>query len=230
MKSRLFKNSIRMIAITAILSSCTLDNYDGPDASISGGIYDVETKELLPQDIVQGSVIEYTEHGYENPQLQTMVFKVDGTYTNNLMFSGTYTIAPVRGNFVTAEAEEIEVSGKTKKDFFVQPYIRIKNCNIQKEGDKIVATFNLEQTTNDPIKKIGLYAHEGEQVGEYLRQAFVEQNINALADPSIQYKLEINLASTPALKAGKQYYFRVGALTNVAERKSNYVTAVRIGL
>ena len=59
---------IALLAGALLATSCELDNYDGPDASISGGIYDVQTGELIPQDIIQGSVIEYTEDGYGNPQ------------------------------------------------------------------------------------------------------------------------------------------------------------------
>src|SRR5690554_4274096 len=118
-----------------VLGSCELDqldNYDGPNATISGGIYDYQTGELVEQDIINGMQIEYVEHGFDNPQTQYMVVKNDGTYRNNLMFSGTYTIQPVRGNFVPVEAQEIEVSGDTRHDFEVQPYIRVRNVEIQK--------------------------------------------------------------------------------------------------
>lgn len=59
-----------------VLVSCELDNYEGPDSSVSGGIYDSETNRLVEQDIINGAQIEYMEHGFENPELQYMVVKI----------------------------------------------------------------------------------------------------------------------------------------------------------
>lgn len=209
--------------------SCGLDNYAGPDSSISGGIYDADTKELVPQDIVSGTIIEYVEDGYENPEIQSMVVQVDGTYRNDLMFANKYSIEPVRGNFIPVDAEEIRVKGNTIHNFTVRPYIRIKNAKIEKRGNKIVATFNLEQTTNDKVKKIGLYAHPEPAVGEFLRQVAVEKTLDVVTQADTLYTLEIDLeANSNTLKSGQPYYFRIGALVNVAEKKSNYIGAVRI--
>ncbi len=211
------------------LASCELDNYEGPDAKIHGGLYDIETNELVPQDIISGTVIEYIEHGYSNPQLQTMIVKTDGTYRNDLMFSNTYTIRPVRGNFVPIDEQEVKVKGDTQLDFKVKPYIRIKNLKIEKVGTKVVATFTLQQTTTDKVKKIGLYAHREPSVGEQRRSAVAEKTINEVTDSATQYTLEIDLpANSSSLVPGQQYYFRVGALIDVAESKPNYETAIRI--
>ena len=39
-------------------------------------------------------------------------------------------------------------------DFEVQPYIRVKDANIVKNGDKITATFKLQQTVTNKVKAI----------------------------------------------------------------------------
>ena len=44
------------------LLSCSLDNFDAPDAAISGGFYDDVTGELILQDIVNGTKIKYEEY------------------------------------------------------------------------------------------------------------------------------------------------------------------------
>lgn len=223
------KGYLWLFASMLICYSCELDNYDGPDSSISGGIYDVDTKELVPQDIVSGTIIEYIEDGYENPEIQSMVVQVDGTYRNDLMFANKYSIEPVRGNFVPVGSQEIKVKGHTVLNFTVQPYIRIKNAKIEKQGNKIVATFNLEQTTEDKVKKIGLYVHPEPAVGEFLRQVAVEKTLDAVTQADTLYTLEIDIdANSSTLKTGQSYYFRIGALVNVAEKKSNYIEAIRI--
>lgn len=223
------KGYLWLFASMLICYSCELDNYDGPDSSISGGIYDVDTKELVPQDIVSGTIIEYIEDGYENPEIQSMVVQVDGTYRNDLMFANKYSIEPVRGNFVPVGSQEIKVKGNTVLNFTVQPYIRIKNAKIEKQGNKIVATFNLEQTTEDKVKKIGLYVHPEPAVGEFLRQVAIEKTLDAVTQADTLYTLEIDIdANSSTLKTGQSYYFRIGALVNVAEKKSNYTEAIRI--
>lgn len=225
--------SIALISLF-LLGSCELnelDNYEGPNASINGGIYDRETGELIQQDIINGMQIEYTEHGFANPQVQYMVVKNDGSYRNNLMFSGTYTIQPVRGNFVPVEREEIVVEGNMVKNFQVQPYIRVRNVIIEKQDNKIVATFNLDQTVTNNVSRIGLFAHEEHNVGAALNLVASVVDINAVTNDVTQYRLEINLdAHSGALPSGKQYYFRAGALIDAPEAKYNYAPPVRIGL
>ena len=44
---------------------------------------DIETGELVEQDIIDGAQIEFIEHGFENPETQYMVIKNNGTYRNN---------------------------------------------------------------------------------------------------------------------------------------------------
>lgn len=200
-----------------------LDNYPGPDAKIHGGIYDALTGELIEQDIIRGTQIEYIEKGWDNPEIQYMIFKTDGTFRNNMMFSGDYTIKPVRGNFVPVEAKDITVNDETEINFNVQPYIRIKNATIEQDNERIIASFNLEQTVPNKIVKIGLFAHPEKNVGEPLHAVATQLNMNADADPERRYRLEIELpANTDKLKKGVTYYFRIGALIDAPEAKFNY--------
>ena len=231
---KIFRLYIAIFSSLAFLSSCELnelDNYPAPNATISGGIYDKDTKELVEQDIIRGSQIEYVEQGFTNPENQYMVIKNDGTFQNKLMFANTYTMQLVRGNFVNVEKQEVVVSGDTKLDFQVQPYIRIKNASIVKQGNKVVATFNIEQTVGNNVSRIGLFAHQEPNVGDPLHFVAVRRDINAVTNAATLYTLEIDLqANQGSLKAGKAYYFRIGALINAQEAKFNYAPAIRITL
>ncbi len=217
-----------------LMTGCELekiDNYDGPNASIYGGIYDIETNELIQQDIIRGSGIEYIENHYQNPETQYMVIKNDGTFRNNMMFANTYTIWPVRGNFVDIPKRGIEVKGVTKIDFHVLPYIRIKNAKIEKIGNKVIATFNLKQNVANNVKKIGLFAHPEPNVGEPLNIVSTQLPLDMVAYETTTYTLQINLAENSGkLIPGQQYYFRIGALIDASEAKFNYVAAIRITL
>jgi len=218
-----------LLVLTVI--ACKIDNYPAPDAQLYGTFLDAETNEPVEQDIIRGSTIEFIEHGYASQTKQVMIVKNDGTYRNNLIFANTYTITPVRGNFVPTEPQEVTVKGETQLDFKVQPYIRVKDVKIEKVGTKVVATFKLQQTVINKVKKIGLYAHPEPAVGEPIRTVLADQEINTVSDPNKIYQLEIDVPSNSSnLKTGNQYFFRVGALIDAPESKFNYAKAVRLTL
>ncbi|HMF73881.1 MAG TPA: DUF3823 domain-containing protein, partial [Flavitalea sp.] len=93
---------IFLIAVVA-LSSCKKDNYDGPTAGLAGKFIDSKTGEAVQQDIIRGTQIEMIEHGYDPVSPQYLIVKNDGTYENSLLFANTYTVRPVRGNFIAVD-------------------------------------------------------------------------------------------------------------------------------
>lgn len=213
------------------LASCKKDNYDAPNAGLSGKFIDEATNELVPMDIIRGTRIEFIEHGYANPQSQYMILKVDGTYANTLMFANKYTIKISEPNFIPIPDQEIDINGQTTLDFKVTPYIRVKDVSIVKNGTKVVATFKLQQNVINNVQKIGLYAHSDSRVGEPMRLVSTEQDINAVTDPNHVYTLEIDLPSySNQLKPGNNYYFRVGALIAIGGSKFNYAAAVKLAI
>ncbi|MCE7060735.1 DUF3823 domain-containing protein [Dyadobacter sp. CY343] len=222
---------LHLFFLLLLLTGCSIDNYPAPDAQLFGTILDAETNEPVEQDIIRGSAIEYIEHGYESQTKQLMIFKNDGSYRNNLVFSNTYSIAPVRGNFVPVTPQDVQVNGATQLDLKVQPYIRVKDVKIEKVGTKVVASFKLQQTVINNVRKIGLYAHPEPTVGEPMRTALAEQEINAASDPNKTYRIELDqAANSNVLKTGSQYFFRVGAIIDAPESKFNYAKAVRLAL
>jgi len=219
------------LCFAVVVSACEVDNYPGPNAGLSGKFIDSDTEELIQQDINSGSVVEIREHGYDPVTPQYLRVKNDGTYSNTLLFANTYTIQPVRGNFIAVAPQDLEIKGQTTLDFRVIPYIRIKDASIVKNGTKIIATFRVEQNVTNNVRKIGLYAHADPHVGEPLRLVAAENNINSVTDPNQVYTLEIDLPSNSTqLVPGRDYFFRVGALIDVSEAKLNYASAARIGI
>ncbi|SEW36743.1 DUF3823 domain-containing protein [Chitinophaga arvensicola] len=218
-------------ALALGMTSCEKDNYDGPTAGLSGRFVDVKTKELIEQDIILGTTIEIIEHGYASRTPQALIVKTDGTYANTMLFANTYTVTPVRGNFLPVDSQVVDIKGQTTLDFSVTPYIRVQDVSIVKSGTKVVATFKLEQNVINNVKKIGLYAHSDARVGEPMRLVASEINLNAPSDPTHVYTLEIDLAANSnTLKPGNKYYFRVGALIDAGEAKPNYRPAVRLDI
>ena len=218
--------------VAGVLStaSCELDNYPGPDAQIYGEVRDAETGELIQQDLSGGSIIRYIEHGYENPDQQSMNFKVDGTYRNNMMFSGTYDFYFEESNFQIQERlTDYKIKkGENRLDFEVIPYIRITDVSITRNGDKIVASFKVTPTVDNNVRQIGLFGHPDFIVGNQYALDRVTRDINeSFNGQTREYTLELG---TGAFSSGEPCYFRVGAIIDVANSKYNYAPAVTIDL
>lgn len=67
------------------LTSCEIDNYEGPDASIHGSILDEQTGELVGSDMENGNAIKVREHGFTNATDQTWYITNTGEYRNNMV-------------------------------------------------------------------------------------------------------------------------------------------------
>ena len=213
-------------------SSCELDNYSGPTGSISGALIDSETGEQVQGDIISGTQIEYMELGYDtvNPPIQRMVVKVDGSYRNDLIFEGEYTLLPLtRGNFVPqTDTLPLTIGSATVHNFQVQPYIRIKDASITIEGTKITATFKLEQTVENKVKSYGLWGHSSPYVGEPLQFGKKTKTLNKVTDPENEYTLVMDVRTDKDFVKGKSYYFRIGAIISADEAEFNYAPAVKL--
>lgn len=220
-----------VVAFTAFaLTACSLfeiDNYDGSNASFNGGIRDIKTGELVETDIQNGSRLQLQEIGYPTGLLTRVVMQ-NGQFRDDMFFAGFYSIDFNACNFYPFKIEEIEVKkGNNTVDFEVTPYIRVQNVNIKKEGNTIVATFNLEAGKDEVrLSNVQLYAHTdiyvGDQITTYtpggsgFRQSFSPVKV---IDPSETYMLTIDLANevnANYFKYDRNYYFRVGAMASVS--------------
>ena len=223
--------SIVIIGMVLLFSSCELDNYERPNAQLSGKIIDSETGELIQSDIINGTTIKITEHGYDPVTSQYLKVKNDGTYANTMLFANTYTVQPDKRNFLQIDAQEVEIGKDTKLDFMVTPYIRVKDVSIAQEGNNIIAEFRLQPLTQDPVSKIGLYAFTEPIVGEPVRSVATEMKLNRLVDDNETFKIGINaVRNATFLKSGKKYFFRVGAVTSAAGILFNYAPTEQIEL
>ncbi len=219
---------IYTLGISCSMMACTLDNYDAPASAIYGSFIDKETGELVEQDIIRGTQIEYQEGRFTTNQY--MVVKPDGSYRNNQMFNGVYRITPVRGNFEPLETQLVDIKGDTKLDFEVIPFLRILNVSIFKNGDKIKAMFKVQQTGYDNVLKIGLYAGADKTAGATVNQSAVEIPVGATVSADQYFTIEMDITNNNRLKKGFTYYFRVGAVIDAPEAKFNYAPAVELTL
>lgn len=220
-----------MPAILAIsAASCTLDNYDMPDSSLTGKFVDKATGEPIQCDIYNGTTIQYIEDGYT--ELQANVVKADGSYSIGQMFAGSYSIIPIYTNFEQMDTVKLKIDGPTHYNFEVEPYIRITNVSILKSGlTKVTASFTIEQANLDHgVMKVGMFLHKQPVAGAYMYLEARETVIGGQKLGTKSYTITMDYKESTTIKPGNTYYVRVGALSDASNARYNYAPAVSVEL
>ncbi len=213
------------------LTACLGDNYPGPDAALYGKAVDSETGEVILQDIgSEGSQIEMIELGYPTKTSRYLNFKTDGTYRENNMFKGQYSLKANRTNFVPLEETVMTISGPTEFDITTKPYCRIhaESIELVEDKQKVYARFSVERCTDDEVKEVGLFCDESPHVSYSINNSGDKScrvSVGKKVSPDQVFTIKMPLTT---LENDKDYWFRVGALTSVSEAKYNYAGAVQL--
>lgn len=230
------KKLILLFVITIVSSlfySCEKDNLEGPDAIFAGELRDKKTGELIQQEISDGSRVYFIEQGWgENPPVQNMLIKKDGTFYNGMIFSGEYKVIMNRGNYVPLDTLDMRIkAGKNYQVFEVNPYLRIIEPEIFISDRKVIARFKLEQVTSNQVFRISLFAHSHIDVSNKLNIVNRTEELNRSITDGEAFELSINLDDyTSTLVPGKSYYFRIGAQSHGNETKYNYAASVQLNI
>lgn len=232
-----------VVFLTTFFPSCKIDNFQGPDATFFGAIKDSVGGGLVETELINGSAIEAFELGYSTQVSQKWLIKNSGEFRNNLVFSNTYDIYLRNSNFFPYTVPGLKINpGDNQHDFQVVPYIRIKNCSIvlDRTSNKVTATFSLEAgKPSVKVKSVRLYAFSDIYVGDNIKfstagTTFSQSFSTSKVIDSTVYTLSIDLAANTALfPAGRNYYFRVGAMADVSgvgTIRMNYAPNVKIPL
>jgi hypothetical protein len=120
------------------VTSCEIDNYDGPDATIQGTLYDHLHQPLQVSHgsgIIRLREVSWAQDSTDYVGRQTLNVQQDGTYRNTKWFSGEYRMMPYSGAFFPYDdeyqdsdeaGELVKISGTTTKDFSVTPYLTVE--------------------------------------------------------------------------------------------------------
>jgi hypothetical protein len=129
---------IAFLLCCVLVVSCEIDNYDEPDATIQGVIYDHNGQPLQVNHgsgYIRAREISWAKDETNFVGNQTLYVQQDGTYRNTKWFSGEYLMMPYAGNFYPYDDEKkdgddagdpVRISGTTTKDFTVTPYLSIE--------------------------------------------------------------------------------------------------------
>jgi hypothetical protein len=119
-------------------SACEIDNYDGPDATIQGTVYDHLNQPLQVNhgaEIIRTKEISWAKDTATFIGNQNLKVQQDGTYRHTKWFSGEYRMLPYSGAFFPYDDEKLDaddagelvkISGTTTRDFVVTPYLTVE--------------------------------------------------------------------------------------------------------
>jgi hypothetical protein len=151
------------IATGTLFVSCGVDNYDLPDATLTGTVTDIITGKPLITEQPDGFRVRNEEISWsDNPLQEHFWGKADGTYRNTKMFPGKYRITLVEGPFVQPEPVIVDLKSNqtVTQNFTVTPYVSFSDVSIEKyvpAGDSVKVTFKLSRNAGT-IKDYRIFA------------------------------------------------------------------------
>lgn len=248
MNKKIFNLAILAFALT--ISSCKLDNYDGPTSSIYGKIIDQDGVPVQSDPSGQGVKITYIQKGnYASPDKQSMNIKSDGTFTKGLIFPATYDVVIRDANFPNVDTLKnfIVNTGANELNFTVQPYVYVTNLTISKTGTLITATFNLKTIGSNVVgvERVQLFSYIDPIVGFGAKFAIQPSTagllvLNKVPLTTETFTLSIDLAiqgnTFTKYPTSTLFWFRVGALVRKTDAtagsnpKWNYSAPIQLAI
>lgn len=163
------KKILYLLPILLMAVSCDwfeFDNLDGYDATITGKFLDSATNEPVQFGVPDNYGFPVYEENFEPsrgtfaPSSMTWYARVNGTYTNNLVFSGDYRLETSQNNNFYPKTEQFKIAkGSNTHDFTVTPYARIKDVKFRYDAatKEIVATCKVEHGDASKTNGINVY-------------------------------------------------------------------------
>ncbi|CAG5072705.1 hypothetical protein DYBT9623_04266 [Dyadobacter sp. CECT 9623] len=122
----LMKRSVSIFMVAALLSGCSIDNYEKPSLQLTGKIIDSESKELVESGGINAGTVVKTYEGSSEQPLMLTTFP-DGNFVNSKMFPAEYRLV-AEGPFTLVRAEQpVSLSKNENVDIEVMPNMRVKS-------------------------------------------------------------------------------------------------------
>lgn len=234
---------ICLCTLAVMLFSCDKDNYDAPDARISGKIIDHNGKQVQTEQGSGNMRIKMEELSWGNGSDDISItptylnVKQDGTYINTKIFSGEYRLTPIEGPFYPISEEDaslVKIKGNVNHDFTIIPYLELEWV-----GEPVV--------TNDNYIEASVRFKRNAKVGEVMPdllngQLFIattqyagNNNYDSQLVGGVKTIVNSDEGSTITFKTtravkytGTSYYVRVGICCSDSYKKYNYTDIIKV--
>ncbi|MCH4182287.1 MAG: DUF3823 domain-containing protein [Prevotella sp.] len=228
------KRLIYCIVCVLCVSSCTLDNYDGPSETFRGTITDsisgrgFETE--VGDDGVQFKMLETSYCANPTPWFLTCC--QNGTFQDTKVFNGNYNITPYgafvpfvetgnNGKITKDKSVNLKISGTVSHNFIVEPFLEV--------------TWVGEPTVSNNQIKVQVKIERGTSNPNYQQKCtdvflFINSSSPYVSSNNYDSRISVSLSGSAAKTApgsvvtltsnkvtsGMTYYVRVGARIDYA--------------
>lgn len=138
------------------------------------------------------------------------------------------------GETRTTDFKVIHLGGDTEMNIKAVPWCRVtvKEIFFDEAKQRVFAQFEVETTTEDALKEVGLFCDESPHVSYsinyYGAQATKQVEVNKVLTEPTLFTIKMPLEMFQDRDSGKDYYVRVGAHTSAVDARWNYAPAVKI--
>lgn len=139
-KIKKMKNIFYLLLIISI-AGCKIDNYDAPNATLSGKVIDNLTNDMIENGGVNGgTIIQIFENNSAQPIL-TNTFP-DGHFVNSALFTGNYKLVAIGAFKMVGDTIRTSITRNAEVDIKVLPNVRLKATLQNRSGT--IATVKVE--------------------------------------------------------------------------------------
>ncbi|WP_209403336.1 DUF3823 domain-containing protein [Pseudozobellia sp. WGM2] len=202
-----------LITLNILLVSCEYDNFDEPNATLSGNV-------VYENSVIgvrtNGPQFELWQGGYELKELIPVFIAQDGSYSVSL-FDGEYKLVRKEGGPWMSQLTDtlvVNVQGNTILDVPVTPYFIVNDINISKNETSIDAEFSLKQIVETAnLEFVNIYLGEGLLTDQNRYEAVSSADI---ANISFTESSMVSVEIPEELSNENFVYARIGVKSNLS--------------
>ena len=209
------------------------DNYDAPEASLEGNLFDQNSKNNI-QTATGNVTIRLEQLSWSaTPAPQDIPVKMDGSFKNSKLFKGHYRVSIKGGAFWAVPPAEIDIDKGTRNDFNLTPYLYLNSFTTKLDSNQLTLHFTMQA----PIEGMPSIA----EIQPYVNTTSMVGPGASIRDYSDVYKVAVNkewAALSPADKSpefvipnlvkGRTFYVRVGVRFNNDDKSSNLSEIIKV--
>lgn len=238
---RIYYSVLTVLAVVLAACSCMkIDNFDAPDAKISGRLIDKTTGENFIVDHGDNHIRIWEVSYSTNPSPQSLAVKEDGTFTNTKMFAGTYDMLPYDGSYWPCDTTfNVKVGRKgAHVDLEVTPYLHLVDFKAELDGLNLTLSCRLEAPVVEglpqivelrPFLSLNKHCGSANHIDYYFTDTYkisVRKAWSKIGNPDGTSDQVFSV--TLPVKAGYTYWCRMGAQVNNTFKNYNYSEIVKI--
>lgn len=214
------KNIFYLFLIIISVASCKVDNFDAPNAVLSGKIVDNVTNTMVENGGVNsGTIIQIFEGNSDKQPILSSSFP-DGHFVNAALFQGNYKLVAVGPFRMVGDAVRVSVTNNTEVEIKVLPNLRLKATLLTFAGT--TATVKVEYSkvhTDETLSQLAVVWSTIDNPNLYTFSGGGQRTENVASQNLTMGEMIFTITN---LTPGTKYYIRAAGRTSAPGNYYNY--------